>query len=165
MRHPPNNKYFPMIEPPQITQTIARPTAILHLTIPRDEIQNVMGPGIGEVLAAVAAQGSAPAGPIFTHHLRMDPGIFDLEISVPVTTPIAAAGRVQPSEWPAMRVARTVYHGPYEGLGDAWGEFMEWIEASGHTPAPDLWECYTAGPESSPDPAAWRTELNRPLID
>jgi effector-binding domain-containing protein len=64
-----------------------------------------------------------------------------------------------------MKVARTVYHGPYEGLGDAWGEFMEWIEANGHTPAPDLWECYTAGPESNPDPAAWRTELNRPLID
>ena len=28
---------------------------------------------------------------------------------------------------------------------------------------PDLWECYTVGPESSPDSADWRTELNRPL--
>ena len=26
-----------------------------------------------------------------------------------------------------------------------------------------LWECYTSGPESSPDPGKWRTELNRPL--
>jgi effector-binding domain-containing protein len=63
-----------------------------------------------------------------------------------------------------MRVARTVYRGPYEGLGTAWGEFNAWIAANGHTPAPDLWECYVAGPESSPDPATWRTELNRPLI-
>ncbi len=29
---------------------------------------------------------------------------------------------------------------------------------------PDLWECYAAGPESGPDPAKWRTELNRPLL-
>ena len=38
------------------------------------------------------------------------------------------------------------------------------VAAGGHTPAPDLWECYVAGPESGPDPAAWRTELNRPLL-
>ena len=52
----------------------------------------------------------------------------------------------------------------YESLGEAWGEFNEWIAAHGHRPGPDLWECYITGPESSPDPAAWRTELNRPLI-
>jgi effector-binding domain-containing protein len=56
-----------------------------------------------------------------------------------------------------------VYHGGYEGLGDAWGEFGTWIEANGYTPAADLWECYLAGPESNPDPANWRTELNRPI--
>ena len=27
----------------------------------------------------------------------------------------------------------------------------------------EVWERYVAGPESSPDPTAWRTELNRPL--
>ena len=60
--------------------------------------------------------------------------------------------------------SRTVYHGPYEGLGDAWGEFNDWLVAEGHTPAPDLWECYVTGPEANSDPATWRTELNRPLV-
>lgn len=46
----------------------------------------------------------------------------------------------------------------------AWGEFMTWIAAEGHTPVPDLWACYVAGPESGPDPAAFRTELTRPLL-
>ena len=40
---------------------------------------------------------------------------------------------------------------------------MAWITAQGLAPGPDLWECYIAGPESDPDPATWRTELNRPL--
>jgi effector-binding domain-containing protein len=123
-----------------------------------------MGPGISEVMAAVAAQGIAPTGPWFTHHLRMDPAIFDFEICVPVSTPVAPVGRVKPGQLPAARVARTIYRGPYEGLGAAWGEFDAWIASQGLTPGPDLWEVYAVGPESSPDPADWRTELNRPLI-
>ena len=153
-----------MIDTPRICQTAAQLNAIIHLTIPREEIRNVMGPGISELMATVAAQGIALTGPWFTHHLRMDPATFDFEISVPVASPVTAAGRVKASQWPAMKVARTVYQGAYEGLSDAWGEFNAWIAAQGLTPGPDLWECYVAGPESSPDPATWRTELNRPLI-
>lgn len=153
-----------MLDTPQITQTTAQLTAVIRLTIPREEIRHVMGPGIAEVMATVAAQGIAPAGPWFTHHLRMDPHTFDFEIGVPVTTPVAAAGRVKPGQWPATRVARTVYHGPYEGLPSAWAEFDAWIAAEGHKPGPDLWECYAVGPESNADPTTWRTELIRPLI-
>jgi effector-binding domain-containing protein len=153
-----------MIDTPENTETAAQLTAVIHLTIPRGEIQNVMGPAIGEVMATVAAQGITPAGPWFTHHLRMDPANFDFEVGVPVAAPVVAAGRVKPGAWPAAKVARTVYHGPYEDLGAAWGEFDAWIAANGHAPAGDLWECYVAGPESSSDPTNWRTELYRPLI-
>jgi hypothetical protein len=79
-----------MIDAPQITQATAQHTAVIRFTIPRAEIQAVMGPGHAELMAAIAAQGVAPA--------------------------------------------------------------------------PDLWECYVAGPESGPDPTTWSTELNRPLI-
>lgn len=153
-----------MLDTPQIIQTEAQLTAVIHLTIPRAEIRNVVGPGIGELMAAIAAQGMPPAGLVFSHHFRMATDIFDFEIGVPVARPVTAAGRVQPGELPARKVTRTIYHGPYEGLGTAWGEFGVWIKAQGHTPAPDLWECYVTGPESNPDPATWRTELNRPLI-
>ena len=152
-----------MLDTPHITQTTTQLTAVIHLTIPRDEIQSVMGPGIGELMATIAAQGITPTGPWFSHHLKIAPDTWDFEISVPVSAPVVAAGRVRPSQWPAMKVARTVYHGPYEGLADAWGEFLDWITANGHTPAPDLYECYLAGPESSSDPADWRTELTKPL--
>jgi effector-binding domain-containing protein len=152
-----------MIDTPQITQTAEQLTAVIHLTVPRADIRKVMGPGIGEVRATVAAQGIATSGAWFTHHLRMDPDTFDFEVGVPVAAPVAAVGRVKAGRLPAGKVARTVFHGGYEGLGAAWGELNAWIAANGHTPGPDLWECYVAGPESSPDPAAWRTELNRPL--
>jgi effector-binding domain-containing protein len=153
-----------VIDTPTIVQVAAQLTAVIHLKIPRAEIQNVMGPGIQEVMAAVTAQGVGPAGPWFSHHLSFPPDTFDFEICVPVSKPVAAVGRVKPGQLPPMKVARTIYRGAYEGLAAAWPEFDAWIKANGHTPASDLWEVYAVGPESGPDPSTWRTELNRPLL-
>jgi effector-binding domain-containing protein len=153
-----------MIDTPEIVQTTPQLIAKIHLTIPRAQIREVMGPGIGELMAAVAAQGIGPTGPWLSHHLKMSPDTFDFEIAVPVRAPVTPVGRVVPGELPAARVSRTVYHGGYEGLGDGWGEHMAWIEKNGHTPAPNLWEVYLVGPESGPDASAYRTQLNRPLV-
>ncbi|MEO8154409.1 MAG: GyrI-like domain-containing protein [Rhizobacter sp.] len=152
-----------MIETPQISHTKAQLTAFIHLTIARDEIQRVMGPGLSELRATLEAQGIQPTGPWFCHHLSLPATGWDFEISMPVESPVVASGRVKPGLRTAMRVARTVYHGPYEGLGDAWGEFLAWISASGHATGPDLYETYVTGPESSPDPTQWLTEFAKPL--
>ena len=125
-----------MLEEPRIVQTTAQPIAVIRLTVPRTEIQDVMEPGRGELLETVAAQSVAVTGPWFTHHLRMDPDVFDFEIGVPVAAPISPAGRVTAGQWPAVTVAQTVYHGPYEGLASAWGEFGAWIAAEGLTSDP-----------------------------
>jgi effector-binding domain-containing protein len=153
-----------MLDPPQIIQTAPQLTAFIRLTVPRSEIRNVMGPGRAELMAALAAQGIAPTGAWFTHHLRIDSATFDFEICLPVAVPVVPAGRVQSGALPAATVARTIYHGAYERLGAAWGQFDSWVATQGLAPAPDLFECYLSGPESNPDPATWRTELSRPLL-
>lgn len=152
-----------MLDTPQITRTSWVRSAVIRVTIPRTDIQQAMGAGIQELMSTLAAQGVAPGGPWYTHHLRMDPDVFDFEIGVPISAPVTPKGRVRAGELPAARVARVVYRGGYEGLGNAWGEFEKWLAAEGHKPRPDLWEVYVAGPETSADPAEWRTELNRPL--
>jgi effector-binding domain-containing protein len=152
-----------MIAAPKIVQAKGLLTAMIHLTIPKADIQKEMGPGIAEVRAAVAGQGIAVTGPWLTHHLRMDPNTWDFEICVPVASPVTPTGRVTPGKWPAGKVVRTVYHGGYEGLGQAWGELGAWIDAAGLTPAEDLWEVYLVDPGSDPEPSNWQTELNRPL--
>ncbi|HEY5546652.1 MAG TPA: GyrI-like domain-containing protein [Gemmatimonadaceae bacterium] len=152
-----------MIDEPEIVTTEPQRAAVIHLSIPRNKIQEEMGPGHNELMSALKAQGVAPAGPWFTHHLRMDPAVFDFEIGVPVAAEVKATGRVKPGVLPAAKVARTTYRGGYEGLGSAWGEFEAWIKKQGHAAAPDLWEVYAAGPETGNDPNLYRTELNRPL--
>lgn len=50
------------------------------------------------------------------------------------------------------RFARTIYIGPYERLGDAWGRFMgEWLPASGHRLGPGgTYEIYRNDPSNTP---------------
>jgi effector-binding domain-containing protein len=154
-----------MLATPQIIKTDVQQAAIIHLTIPRSEMMKVFGPAVGELMTALAAQGVEPVGAVFAHHLKMSPDNFDFELGVKVAAPVKPAGRVKPGQLPASKVARTVYSGPYEGLPAAWGEFNKWMKANGHEQAGNLWEVYSVGPQSSPDSANWRTELNRPITN
>ncbi len=152
-----------MIDTPYLTQSSAQLTAVIPLRVPRDQIQLVMDPALRELKAALASQGIKPVGPWFTHHLQMDPKIFDFEVCFPVAQEVTPTGRVVPGRMDERKVARTIYRGPYQALGQAWGEFGKWIAEQGHKPADDLWERYLTGPEKSADPAEWETELNRPI--
>ena len=153
-----------MLEAPEITQTATQTIAVIHLTIPRADIGKVMGPGLKELREAVAAQGVEITGPWFTHHLRFAPDTWDFEIGVPVARAVEAAGRMQPSTRPSMRVAHATLRGGYELLGGAWGELSAWMRTQGVAGAEDIWEVYTTGPEASADPAGYHTDLYKPLL-
>ena len=62
-------------------------------------------------------------------------------------------------------MARTIYHGPFEGLAAAWGELDAWIVAEGHKPGPSLWETYLSDTAANLDSATWQTELTRRLVE
>ncbi len=153
-----------MIDQPAIIQTAQRHIACIRLTIPRKEMMSAFGPAIQELVAALGAQGAPPAEPAFAHHFRITPETFDFEVGFATSSPVRPVGRVKPGVWPAQRAARTIYHGPYEGLPGAWGEFTAWMKAKDLRQADDLWEQYSVGPHATQDPAAWRTELTRPLV-
>ena len=150
-----------MLDQPVFVQTEAQVAAVIHITVPRDQIQEVMGPAIHEVIDAVTKQGIGPVGAVFAHHFGMTPGIFNFEVGVPVSGPVSPTGRVKAGEIPAASIMRTVYTGPYEGLGDAWGDFQDLVEAKGLTLGPNLWERYLEGPETGRDASTYRTELNQ----
>ncbi len=152
-----------MIATPQILQTKAQAAAVIRLEVPRSEMMRAFGPAVGELMTVLANQGVEPIGAVFAHHLKMSPDTFDFELGVEVAVPVKVSGRVERGELPGAKVAHTVYSGPYEGLPSAWGEFSKWIRANNHEAAETLWELYTIGPHSTPDPAEWRTELFQPL--
>jgi hypothetical protein len=87
-----------VLETPTILNTDPQQAAVIHLTVPWEEIQNIMEPGLAELMAAVSARGIGPVGPWFNHHLHVQPDVVDVEICVPVSTPVAPVGRVERRE-------------------------------------------------------------------
>lgn len=154
-----------MISTPEIISLGEQRTAFIPLCIARERMPELMGPAVAELIAALQAQGLAPAGPLLCHHHRLDSAVFDFALSFPVLGAVQPQGRVQAGVLPAARVVRTVYQGAYEGLPQAWGEFTRWLQGSGQLCAEDFLEIYLQGPAQSPNPADWRTELRRPLRD
>ncbi|MBK6417799.1 MAG: GyrI-like domain-containing protein [Ignavibacteria bacterium] len=138
-------------------------TASIHLVIPRTEMQEEMDPAIVELYSTLGAQGIGPKGPLFSFQHRMPTETFDFEIGVPIDGALQETGRVKVSKLPACRVVRTVYHGPYEGLGDAWQEFMTAVDEASYEFGSTFWERYVVGPADTQDPSQFQTELNRVL--
>lgn len=152
-----------MIETPEIVEVIAQPLASLRVVAKWSEMRAMMGSGLRELREAVAAQGVVATGPWFNHHFRAPTDTFDFAICLPVAAPVQPTGRVMPTVLPAGRAARATYHGNYDRLGAAWGELRQWIAAKGLTTREEFWEVYLVGPDSSANPADWRTQLNWPL--
>lgn len=148
-----------MLDALKTSDTKALPAAVIRMKIRKEEIRNVMGPAMQELMGLIPTGRITPAGRIFSHHFKTDPGYFDLEVGIPVTGAVQAAGRVTAGSLPAKRVISTVYHGGYEGLGAAWGEFDAKVKAQGTKTTGEFWEIYETGPESGPDEAKWATRL------
>ena len=153
------------IDAPRIVQSEAQELAVIHLEIPRSEIQQVMDPAIREVMSVVTSQGIGPTGPLCAYHVGLSKERFDFDVGFPVSAPVRPTGRVRPGRIPSVRVARTIYRGPYEGIFQAWRDFNTWVDTHRHKGASQLWERYLVGPESGPEASRWQTELNRPLLD
>jgi hypothetical protein len=96
-----------VIEPLRVMKTAPQLTASIAIKVPREDIREVMGPGLAELKAAIAAQNIAVVGPWFTHHIHNPGEVFDFEICLPVAAPVTPAHRVKPGQWPAMNVAQT----------------------------------------------------------
>lgn len=148
-----------MLETPRIVEADEQITAVVPFRVPRSEIAEAMGAGRMQLIEVLARQGIEPTGPWFSRHHRMDPDWFDFEVGLPVARAVVPEGSVVPSTLPAGRLALTVYHGGYEGLGTAWSDFMLWLEEGGYRPAEQLWEHYAASDDGTP-----ATVLCRPVL-
>ena len=149
-----------MITKPELVTTSEVLSAAIHLTIPGRDMPKYMDPAIQEIIKVLADQGMQPAGPMFSYHYRRPSDTFDFEIGFEVAKAIATAGRVMNSKLPAVKVARAVYEGPYEGLAEAWGELQKWVREQKLSETGRFWERYLTNPAEVTDPKKYRTELN-----
>lgn len=149
-----------MITPPEVINTQEIATAVIPLVVPGREMPKYMDPAIKELIKTITSQGIRITGPMFSYHHRRPSDTFDFEIGFEVSKAVEPEGRVINGKLPAVKVVRSVYQGPYDGLAQAWPELQTWVRKNGHGETGKFWERYLTNPDEVKDPKHYRTELN-----
>lgn len=141
----------------------AVPTVVVRVRdYPMARMADLFDATFGALFPALAGQGIAPVGPPFSLHTRMPTDTCDMEVGVPVNSPLPSPVTVGDAtfinaELPAGPAATVSHLGSYDGLSDAWGQFMAALVDAGRQPAFPFWEVYVSEP--SADQASQRTDL------
>lgn len=105
--------------------------------------------------------GLTAAGPLFSIYYDedFDPDRADFEVCIPVRESTPEAKTL-----PASRVLFTTHVGAYDEVGAAYQKVMDEVNARGLQVIGPPREVYLRGPETSPEPEQWITEIQFPVI-
>ncbi len=131
---------------------------------------------LGEVFGWLGARGVEPAGAPFFKYDRIDmDSTLEIEVGVPVATPIAGQGDVEAGVLPAGRYVEVSQAGHPDELLGVTADLLAWAADQGlrwdvrESPEGELWgsrlEFYLTDPAEEPDLAKWETELAFRLSD
>jgi effector-binding domain-containing protein len=137
-----------------VADVAARRTAVVAATTTWREFPLVWKELLDEVWACLRAGGIDRGARNIMLYLDDVPQV---EVGVELSQPCPLTGQVTASSLPAGKVAMTVHHGSYGGLGSAHRAVLDWCAAQGERPAGPRWEIY--GPHRD-DPAEVWTEVH-----
>lgn len=134
-----------------------------------DQLDSVIGRGVGELFGWLAAHGSPPgAGAPWVRYVEVDmaDGLL-IEVAVPFDGAVPDGdARVQAGVLPSGHYVTLLYRGHYSGLMAANASLQEWGNERGVTWAMDgpsarraRIEQYLTDPRDEPDPELWETEI------
>lgn len=132
---------------------------------PMAELRTLFDTAFSGLFPVLGQRGVHPAGPAFALYHRAPDDTVDIEVGVPIEADLGEPAEldgdfvVEQSRIPAGRVAAISHLGGYEGLGQAWDDFMAAVGSSGATPQLPFWEVYVTEPSPEADPATMRTDL------
>jgi len=148
-----------------LRETVPQPYASVRGHVPLAGIGSFFQGACGEIFRHAGELGVRPAGPIFSiyHDPEFREEDVDVEVCVPLAEHVEPSGRVKPGILPGGQVASTMHAGPYDEIGPAYRALHGWIEAHGRESAGPPREVYLVGPDQSPAPSGYRTEVIWPI--
>lgn len=151
-----------------VVDTVPGNVFTLHRVIRADQVGTDIGVGLAELYSEVESAELHPTGPPSVTYL--DPLMPGEKVNVELGIAVApGAGGAEPGAGARVvarhsrPVARTIHHGDYTGIARAYEALEDWIFSHGYRSAGPPTESYLAGPDSTPDPAEYRTEVCVPV--
>jgi AraC family transcriptional regulator len=141
----------------------AQPVLFVRLRPARHELSAAIGEGLGQAFPYAMQRGAAIGGRPFTRYLSTGPGLFSIQVGMPLAAAVAGEGEVEAGSLPGGPVAVAMHAGSYEQLGESYAALERWMEANGLQPGGAPWESYVTDPADFPNPDDWRTEIYWPL--
>ena len=140
-----------------------QPILFIRRRIAATALQLTMSECFGALYTHGHAAGLAVAGHPIARYVTTGPGLWTVDLAMPLSTPASSVGEMQSGVLPAGPVAFAVHQGPYDQLPLTNAAVEAWIEQNGHEVGGAPWEWYVTSPGEVPDPADWRTEVVWPL--
>ena len=137
-------------------------TIAVRLVTPVERLSEAMGSTYGRIIEYLGSEGVQPSGPPFAVYHNMDMTALDVEIGMPVPSPMEGSGDLKPGTIPGGRVAVGMHTGPYDTIGESYEALMAFVRENGLEMDSFSYEFYLDDPRSTP-PEELKTEIFFPV--
>lgn len=149
----------------EIERITLSPRTVLGLRemVRPEGMSEFFGRAFGKAVAAAQELGVQVAGPPVAVY-RGDPEHgFDVIAGFPVMGTPAPSPGIEVTELPAGQAVTAIHVGSYDSMTQTYAKITAWMQEQHLTPAEPMWEEYLTDPETTPDPAQWRTRIVFPV--
>lgn len=158
-----------MISDPKVESRNEQHYAGIRTQVPMTKMKNVIPQLLGEIFTWLDHRGIRPSGaPFIRYHVIDMKKLMDIELGVPVASPVEGDDRVSAGILPSGRYAALVYRGVKNGIkGNKalldWGAenglvWDRWDDKNGDAFG-GRYETFLTDPAEEPSPAKWDTEV------
>jgi effector-binding domain-containing protein len=146
----------------ELREVHERSTLSIRTTTSAENLPQVIGKSLWQVVDYLSTEGVQPAGPPFALYHNMDMSNLDVEMGFPVNEKVPGTEEVKPSSIPAGKVAVDMHLGPYETMEVTYNKMLAALQEQGLEMDTFMYEFYLNDPDEV-SPEEIQTEIFMPI--